>query len=267
MSEPVSGYDASIPPAAPPKVQVVEIYIGGDTPHVWTDAEIEAQSAPLGLPVWVRSDPPGPGAQVDAAGIVAAFVSHGWPLTDKAVMLDMETAVDPGYLDQLASILHAHGMRVLVYGSQSTIDQNPVLDGRVDAAPGTADVVDKGDVGTQYAWRGTFDLDVFAPEVIPWLIDIHPIVPTSGTSSSSAVKASPIAVIAAGVGGYWIVTSDGAVHSFGGAPRLALAAGQPVLPGPWVAAGATADRRGLWLVNSLGSVLRFGDAPFYGSLR
>lgn len=262
----VSGYDASTPPATPPKVEVVEIYVGGDTPHVWTDQEIAAQTAPLGLPVWVRSNPPGPGARADAAGIVAAFVSHGWPLEDKAVLIDVETAVDPTYLDSLATILHAHGMKVLVYGSKSTIDQNPVLDGRVDAAPGSGDTVTPGDVGTQWSWQHTYDLDVFAPEVIPWLIDIHPIGAPVGTTTKTVV-ATPIAVIAAGVRSYWIVTSDGAVHSFGGAPRLALAAGQPVLPGPWVAAGATADRRGLWLVNSLGSVLRFGDAPFYGSLR
>jgi len=261
----VSGYDASTPPSTPPKVEVVEIYVGGDTPHVWTDQQIAAQTAPLGLPVWVRSNPPGPGARSDAAGIVAAFVSHHWPLEDKAVMIDMETAVDPTYLDQLAAILHAHGMRVLVYGSQSTIDQNPVVDGRVDAAPGSADTVTPGDVGTQWSWQHTYDLDVFAPEVIPWLIDIHPIgVPVETTSKT--VVATPIAVIAANATGYWIVTDTAEVHSFGDAPRLARTGSQPDLPGPWVAAGVTADRRGIWLVNREGSVLRFGDAPFYGSL-
>ena len=52
-------YDAAYPPAKPPAADGVCIYIGGDTPHVWTLAEIEAQPARYRLPIFVRSNPAG----------------------------------------------------------------------------------------------------------------------------------------------------------------------------------------------------------------
>jgi hypothetical protein len=63
--------------------------------------------------------------------------------------------------------------------------------------------------------------------------------------------------------GYWLVTADGSVHSFGGAPNYGSAhvpAGQAV-----VAISATPHGGGYWLVTSRGDVIGFGDAHNYGS--
>ena len=64
--------------------------------------------------------------------------------------------------------------------------------------------------------------------------------------------------------GYWLVTADGTVRSFGGAPNLRVrhrcSAGQTV-----VGIAATPDGGGYWIVTSHGDVLAFGDAHYYGS--
>src|SRR5258708_34543951 len=53
--------DASTPPNVIPQSDVVAFYIGGDTPHVWTDAQISAVHDRWRLPIWVRSNPNGSG--------------------------------------------------------------------------------------------------------------------------------------------------------------------------------------------------------------
>ncbi|MGO9343453.1 MAG: hypothetical protein ACLP6E_13200 [Acidimicrobiales bacterium] len=62
--------------------------------------------------------------------------------------------------------------------------------------------------------------------------------------------------------GYWLVTADGSVHSFGGAPNYGSAdvpTGQAV-----VGIAATPAGGGYWLVTSRGDVFAFGDAHYYG---
>jgi hypothetical protein len=55
---PVKMFDARVPPAsAPAGYRAVAGYIGGDTPHVWTDAEWKRFGSLPKLPIWVRSDP------------------------------------------------------------------------------------------------------------------------------------------------------------------------------------------------------------------
>ncbi|HEV8064334.1 MAG TPA: hypothetical protein VGP46_05860, partial [Acidimicrobiales bacterium] len=63
--------------------------------------------------------------------------------------------------------------------------------------------------------------------------------------------------------GYWLVSANGAVHNFGGAPNYGSAgvpAGQVV-----VGIAATPDGAGYWLVTSRGNVYQFGDAHYFGS--
>jgi hypothetical protein len=67
-------------------------------------------------------------------------------------------------------------------------------------------------------------------------------------------------------GGYWTVSSFGAVTAHGGASSL----GSPVLSGlhlaqPVVGMAATPDGGGYWLVASDGGIFTYGDAKFYGS--
>ncbi|MFZ0251027.1 MAG: glycosyl hydrolase [Acidimicrobiales bacterium] len=67
-------------------------------------------------------------------------------------------------------------------------------------------------------------------------------------------------------GGYWTVTSAGAVTTHGGAPAL----GSPALSNlrltqPIVGMAATPSGKGYWLVASDGGIFSYGDAQFYGS--
>jgi hypothetical protein len=65
-------------------------------------------------------------------------------------------------------------------------------------------------------------------------------------------------------GGYWQVTSTGAVHAFGSAPSFGTLADKS-LAAPIVGMAATPDGKGYWLVSSDGGIFAFGDASFHGS--
>ena len=90
---PVKMFDASSPPAsAPHGYRAVAGYIGGDTPHVWTDAEWRRFGSLRKLPIWVRSNP----AQVDAEADSFAALERLFELKiprGTTVALDLETAL------------------------------------------------------------------------------------------------------------------------------------------------------------------------------
>jgi hypothetical protein len=98
-----------------------------------------------------------------------------------------------------------------------------------------------------------------------------------GKAGSSYVGSPPGTVSAPVVGmavtprgnGYWEVTADAHVYSFGGAAAIAAPGSGifTVFPNrPIVGMAATPDGRGYWLVGADGGVFTFGDAHFYGSL-
>ena len=93
---------------------------------------------------------------------------------------------------------------------------------------------------------------------------------TGPASASSAVRSKDysggIMMAADPSGGYWTVTTAGAVTPRGGAPAL----GSPALSNlhlaqPIVGMTATPDGNGYWLVASDGGIFSYGDATFYGS--
>ena len=88
MTGTLTFYDAAWPPAHPPIADGVCIYIGGDTPHVWSLADIASQKARYRLPIFVRSNPPGPGAAADVATAVGMLRLIGAP-KGKLVAWDM----------------------------------------------------------------------------------------------------------------------------------------------------------------------------------
>ncbi|HVA03568.1 MAG TPA: SpoIID/LytB domain-containing protein [Acidimicrobiales bacterium] len=67
-----------------------------------------------------------------------------------------------------------------------------------------------------------------------------------------------------GVGGYWLVATDGGVFSFGDAVFHG-SAGNIKLTKPVVGMASTPDGGGYWLVASDGGVFSYGDAVFHGS--
>ncbi|HVA08210.1 MAG TPA: hypothetical protein VNG12_15855, partial [Acidimicrobiales bacterium] len=93
---------------------------------------------------------------------------------------------------------------------------------------------------------------------------------TGPASASSAVRSKDysggIMMAADPSGGFWTVTTAGAVTPRGGAPAL----GSPALSNlhlaqPIVGMTATPDGNGYWLVASDGGIFSYGDATFYGS--
>lgn len=169
----VTEYDAAYPnPAVDPKTQAVGIYMGGDTPHPWTEADIEEQTATYGVPIWVRSNPPGPGARPDAFDAIAWLKAHKVP-AGCLVMLDLETAINGPYVGAFGGYLQDAGYKVCSYGSTGYLFANPPLDGYFPSVPGSMGLYDHADViGTQTSIGPYFDMDVIASNVKLW--ELHP---------------------------------------------------------------------------------------------
>ena len=66
-------------------------------------------------------------------------------------------------------------------------------------------------------------------------------------------------------GGYWLVSSDGGIFSFGPSAHFYGSTGAISLNKPIVGMAATPDAGGYWLVASDGGIFSYGDAQFFGS--
>ena len=64
--------------------------------------------------------------------------------------------------------------------------------------------------------------------------------------------------------GYWLVSSDGGIFSFGDAPFAGSAGGKPINK-PVVGMAPMPSGLGYWLVSSDGGIFNYGDAGFLGS--
>ena len=64
--------------------------------------------------------------------------------------------------------------------------------------------------------------------------------------------------------GYWLVSSDGGVFSFGDA-KFFGSTGALMLNKPIIAMAPTKTGKGYWLVATDGGIFAFGDATFFGS--
>jgi hypothetical protein len=119
--------DISNPGSLVAPYQAVAFYIGGMTPHVWTAAQLHAQTARWRLPIWVYGHEGG-----TAGGASEGAAAHAWaksvnmPST-AMICIDMETAVDADYCNAFAANDGAHV--TCVYGSGSTCFGNPRLSG------------------------------------------------------------------------------------------------------------------------------------------
>lgn len=144
-------------------------YAGGDTPHVWTLAEVTENNPRYLVPIWVRSNP----QQVDPLADGNAFVNvlktvYHAP-TGILVALDSETSIDPVFVVAFVATLNAAGYKVIDYASQSDLFGNKNPDGYYWGADwtGTEHIV-TGDQATQYVSFPQYDLSEFNSSLPLW---------------------------------------------------------------------------------------------------
>lgn len=178
-------YDAAWPPANPPVTDGVCLYIGGDTPHVWTAEEIGMQPARYRLPIFVRSNPPGPGPAADVAAALARLKAIGAP-RGTLVAWDMETAADAPYIRAVSAGLTAGGYKLIIYGSESMVRGNDVPDGLYFGADWTnVPHLHPGDAMTQYVSFSGFDEELARSSLPFW--DTRPAPPAPVPSWQEAM--------------------------------------------------------------------------------
>lgn len=183
MTEPtLAMWDASTLPDPQPTTPVAAFYVGGDTPHVYTDAEVKAIRARYGVPIWTGYDFQHDGA-TEADKVIAWLRARGWK-TGTLVAVDTEELVIPDFLAAFNQRITAAGWLVLHYESKSAIAGNPATSGGKWAADWTGiPHLRPGDTATQYvpdSWLGApYDLSLIRadarlhelnPPVVPHVV-------------------------------------------------------------------------------------------------
>lgn len=171
-------FDASKPPTQrPPNVKTVPIaagYIGGNTPHIWTDQEWDLIPQKQRLPIYVCSHPELHDPNVEATNAIMWLNNHHVP-DGVLVALDLETAVNPPFVRAFDKRIVQSGRLLIIYGSKSTIFQNPLTSGGYWVADwtGTPHLVSRSLI-TQYAsdtmLQLGYDLNVVDDSVRFWQI-------------------------------------------------------------------------------------------------
>jgi hypothetical protein len=90
---------------------------------------------------------------------------------------------------------------------------------------------------------------------------------SAAAGAAASARPSGLSQAAAAAGpaqGYWLLTDNGGVASFGAAGAHGSMANRP-LARPTVCMSSTVDGNGYWLLGSDGGVFSFGSAHFYGS--
>lgn len=162
-----TGEDAAFPQNLFGESGIILGYFGGAGAfHVWTENDWAHFRSNLKIPIWVA--PQGnKNGQADASEAVTKLRAMGVP-SGKVILLDMETMVDKTYVSAFGRGLQSAGYKVWVYGSVSSVFQNPQLNGYAVADPtGTVHMYPHPGVRmTQYAFGQTQDEDV----VRHWLV-------------------------------------------------------------------------------------------------
>ncbi len=119
--------DSSLPVVPPAPLPVYAFYAGGNTPHVWTPAEIEQLTARWVLPIFVQDNPAASAAD-DANVIIGWLHARGWDHAT-TVAVDTESADMGAYLAELDSRITAAGFVLMDYQSKGAIEGNPLTSG------------------------------------------------------------------------------------------------------------------------------------------
>ncbi len=166
-------FDAAYPP--PPSFvkdfDAVAGYIGGNTPNVWLDQEWEQYPQRWRLPIFVRSHDGNPITDADSA--VAWLQDHHVPV-GSTLALDYETRIDGAYLTLFDRLVFEEAKYpVMVYGSISTITQNPKPSGGYWIADWTGHPhMVSGSAATQWSgsgpFNGAYDPNLIADTLVLW---------------------------------------------------------------------------------------------------
>lgn len=155
-------------------------YIGGNTPHTWSAAEVAALKTHYRylLPIYTCSNPASRNAATDAAAAIGALRALAVP-GSVLVQLDYETAVDSAYEQAFGALLAAAGYILELYGSAATVAKNVRPAGGYDEASWTGKDTAPADTGVQFVDVGSYDLNDFRASAPLW--DTRPPAPTPPT--------------------------------------------------------------------------------------
>jgi phosphotransferase system HPr-like phosphotransfer protein len=119
--------DSSLPAVPPANLPVYGFYLGGDTPHRWTTAEVRALKSRWALPIWVNTNQQADAKEV-AADILSALRFLGWP-TGTTVALDIEGTDQALMISALDTELDAAGYLLMVYSDKAVLPIVPTTSG------------------------------------------------------------------------------------------------------------------------------------------
>lgn len=160
--------DAAYPPGNyPNQFSGFTFYLGGDTPHVWSQSEVSQIPYGIKIPIWTRSTS-GYNGSSDGAAYVAQLEAYGVPKGVR-VALDLETLVDGSYVTAFNDALLNAGYRVMAYGSWGYVQQNPEPAGGYWGADWTGSpFLINGTVATQYASNNDYDSSLATDDGLWW---------------------------------------------------------------------------------------------------
>jgi len=168
--------DCSQPAKDAPRWPVQAFYVGGLTPHIWTDDEVKAIKAKYGLPIYVQVDPRADPLE-DAAKFFDWLTAHGWQ-HGEAVAADTEDVDMREWLQVVNNQLTAAGYKLIDYQSKGVKPLNPVTSGGAWVADWTDEPhLMPGTIATQYLPASHSGLDYDA-SLISTDVHLHQLNPT-----------------------------------------------------------------------------------------
>ena len=159
-------------------------YIGGNTPHTWSAAEVAALKTHYRylLPIYTCSNPGSRNAAADAADAIAHLRALDIPVGTE-VQLDYETAVDSAYEQAFDKALRVAGYSLILYGSASTVVKNARPSAGYNEAGWTGKAYAPADAADQFVDTGAFDLNEFATDASLW--DTRPPAPIQAAPAAA----------------------------------------------------------------------------------
>lgn len=216
MTTLISMADSSTPPPLSPTTEAYAVYLGGQTPHVWAEAEIMRLPCRWILPIWVNINPAG-NATADAQAFIGRLSAYGWP-KGVTVCLDTESLAQPEYVAAFNKVMTADGWRLVEYESKGPLGSNPPTSGGRWVADWTGvPHLFPGSVATQYASsaqaHAPWDLSVI--EALVPLREIHP--PAASVPPTVTVTMT-LTVVKQGTSGPAVKALQGLLLVFGFGP-------------------------------------------------